>query len=339
MKEVFKPDIIIGHKVVPDPQDAEADDIIRQVTNMVQRPTDYDISAEDGILLETDVNQAGLMDFHKLDYIVEAGAKTAYAMIDSINRRISRRADPDELERRREAFHARKPALLFQNIQVEGIEDPLQRRYIINSIKHNKNVFTAEVFKREYFKLIADEQIKSIRPVAIFNRESSYFDVHLIVEPEKSTEINVGGNISTKPINQGYVSFEHRIFRNRSYKLNSNLYFGRFYSSFKVGGRVDFPMLRPFYLATYLTYNRWDFFSSSNELFFEDVRPPYIIQNESNIRGNWVSLKRHDKVTLGLAGAGSRDVYYQFGKISQADEPDKTDFNAFVIHADYEKIH
>lgn len=338
MKEVFKPDIIIGHKVVPDPQDAEADDIIRQVTNMVQRPTDYDISAEDGILLETDVNQAGLMDFHKLDYIVEAGAKTAYAMIDSINRRISRRADPDELERRREAFHARKPALLFQNIQVEGIEDPLQRRYIINSIKHNKNVFTAEVFKREYFKLIADEQIKSIRPVAIFNRESSYFDVHLIVEPEKSTEINVGGNISTKPINQGYVSFEHRIFRNRSYKLNSNLYFGRFYSSFKVGGRVDFPMLRPFYLATYLTYNRWDFFSSSNELFFEDVRPPYIIQNESNIRGELgFPLKRHDKVTLGLAGAGSRDVYYQFGKISQADEPDKTDFNAFVIHADYEK--
>lgn len=338
MKEVFKPDIIIGHKVVPDPQDAEADDIIRQVTNMVQRPTDYDISPEDGLLLETDVPEVGLWDFQKLDYIVEAGAKTAYATIDSISRRISRRSDPEELARRREAFHARKPALLFQNIQVEGIEDPLQQKYIINSIKHNKNVFTAEVFKREYFKLLADEQIKSIRPVAIFNRESSYFDVHLIIEPEKSSEINVGGNISTKPFNQGFVSYEHRIFKNRTYKLNTNLYFGRFYSSFKVGGRIDFPMLRPFYLASWLTYNRWDFFSSSNELFFEDVRPPYIIQNETNFRGELgFPLKRHDKVTMGLAGSGSRDVYYQIEKYNKADDPDKTDFNAFIIHADYEK--
>ncbi len=338
MTEVFKPDIIIGSKVVPDPQDAGADDIIRQVTNMVQRPTDYDISPEAGILLETDVPQAGLLDFNKLDYIVDAGAKTTYAMIDSISRRISRRSNPEELARRREAFHARKPALLFQNIQIEGIEDPLQRKYIINSIKHNKNIFTAEVFKREYFKLIADEQIKSIRPVAIFNRESSYFDVHLIVEPEKKAKINVGGNISTKPVNQGYVDFEYRLFKNRSYKLNTNLYFGRFYSSFKVGGRVDFPTLRPFYLASYLTYNRWDFFTSSNELFFEDVRPPYIIQNETNIRGEiGFPVKRHDKVSLGIAGTRSRDAYYQIEKFNKADEPDKTDFNALILHADYEK--
>ena len=338
MKEVFKPDIIIGSKVVPDPQDAEADDIIRQITNMVQRPTDYDILPEDGILLETDVPQVGILDFQKLDLIVEAGTKTTYAMIDSIRRRISRRVDNDELARRREAFHARKPALLFQNIQVEGISDPLQQKYIINSIKHNKNVFTAGMFKKEYFKLVADEQIKSIRPLAIFNHESSYFDVHLFVEPEKSGEINVGGNISTKPINQGFVNFEYRLFKNRSYTFNSNLYFGRFYSSFKLGGRIDFPLFRPFYVAGYLTYNRWDFFSTSSELFFEDVRPPYLIQNETNFRGELgFPVKRHDKISAGIAGSSSRDAYYQIEKYNKADEPDKTDFTAFIAHVDYEK--
>ncbi|HNZ68556.1 MAG: patatin-like phospholipase family protein [Bacteroidota bacterium] len=338
MKETFKPDIIIGSKVVPDPKTAEADDIIQQITNMVQRPTDYDLTPEDGIMLETDVQQVGLLDFPKLDFVVEAGQKTTEALIDSIKKRIPRRVDPEELARKRESFQARKPALLFQNIQVEGVEDPLQRKYIINSIKHNKNVFTVEVFKKEYFKLIADEQIRSIRPIAMFNNESGYFDVHLIVEPETRGEITIGGNISTKPINQGFASFEYRLFKNRSYTLYSNLYFGRFYSSFKAGTRIDVPSFRPYYLAGYLTYNRWDFFSSSNELFFEDVRPPYIIQNETNFRGEiGFPWKRHDKFSLGVAGSWARDSYYQIEKFTKADQPDKTDFNAVIVTGDYEK--
>jgi NTE family protein len=338
MKSTFKPDIMIGHKVANYPKSAETDDIVRQVANLVQRPTDYGIDPKDGIFLETDVSDVGLLEFEKLDYVLNEGKKTALAMIDSIKKRIQRRVDPEVLMRRREAFQSRKPALLFQNIQVEGIDDPLQRKYIINSIKHNKNVFTIEMFKKEYFKLIANEQIKSIRPLAIFNQETGYFDVHLKVEPEKKGEISVGGNISTKPINQGFVNLEYRLFKDRSYTLNSNLYFGRFYSSFKVGGRIDFPSVKPFYYASYLTYNRWDFFSASNELFFEDVRPPYIIQNETNFRNEvGFPVGNQDKICLGAAWAGSWDNYYQSDNYRKADEPDKTSFNAFVTHVEYEK--
>jgi NTE family protein len=308
------------------------------VANLVQRPTDYGIDPKDGIFLETDVSDVGLLEFEKLDGVVKQGEITARAMIDSIKSRIARRADPEELMRRREAFHARKPALLFQNIQVEGIEDPLQQKYIINSIKHNKNIFTIEGFKKEYFKLVADEQIKSIRPLAIFNQETGYFDVHLKVEPEKKGEISVGGNISTKPVNQGFVNLEYRMFKDNSYTLLSNLYFGRFYSSYKVGGRIDFPTLKPFYVASYLTYNRWDFFSSSNELFFEDVRPPYIIQNETNFRNEvGFPVGNQDKITAGIAWAGSWDSYYQTTNFKKNDNPDKTSFNASVVHIGYEK--
>jgi NTE family protein len=338
MDEAFKPDIIIGHKVATDPQAASDDDIIRQITNMIQRPTNYEIAPERGILLETNVNEVGILDFHRLDYIVTKGMQTTYPMIDSIVTRIKRRSDPNDLSRHRAAFNAKKPALLFQNIQLEGISDPLQHKYIISSIKHNKNIFTVETFKKEYFKLIADEQIKSIRPIAMFNNESGYFDVHLIVEPEKRAEINVGGNISTKPINQGFVSFDTRFFKNRSYALSSNLYFGRFYSSFKIGGRIDFPTELPLYLGSYLTYNRWDFFSSSNELFFEDVRPPFIIQNESSFRNEiGFPLGLHDKFTVGLSWSGSKDEYYQNEKFNKSDDPDNTDFNAAITHAEYEK--
>ncbi len=338
MVETFNPDIVIGHKVASDPRFATDDDIIMQITNMIQRPTNYEIPPEIGILLETNVDEVGILDFQRLDYIVEKGMRTTYPMIDSIKTRITRRENPVELQHRREEFKARKPALLFHNIQLEGIGDPLQQRFIINSIKSNKNIFTIETFKREYFKLIADQQIKSIRPIAMFNYETSYFDVHLIVEPEKRAEINVGGNISTKPINLGFFSFDYRFFNNRSYTLSSNLYFGRFYSSFKIGGRIDFPTEFPFYFGSYLTYNRWDFFSSSNELFFEDVRPPFIIQNESSFRNEiGFPLGLHDKVTAGIAWSGSRDEYYQSERFNKADDPDKTDFNAMITHVEYER--
>lgn len=337
MMETFKPDIVIGHKVANDPQTADSDDILMQVSNMIQRPTNYEIPQEVGILLETNVNEVGILDFHQLDYIVEKGQRTAYHMIDSLKQRIRRTSDPEEITRRRQAFNAKKPALLFQNVQVEGISDPLQRRYIINSIKHSKNIVTVDAFKKEYFKLIADEQIKSIRPIAMFNRESGYFDVHLKVEPEKTAEINVGGNISNKPINQGYVGLDYRFYKNRSYTFSSNLYFGRFYSSFKVGGRIDFPTELPIYLASYLTYNRWDFFSSSNELFFEDVRPPYIIQNESSFRNEiGFPLGLHNKISGGLSWSGALDEYYQTEKFNKSDEADRTNFNSLVTHVEYE---
>jgi NTE family protein len=338
MKKIFNPDIIIGHNVADSPEPAEADDIIRQIYTMIQRPTNYAIPSEDGILLKTDVPEVGTLDFQKLDEVVKAGEKTAASLIDSIKSRIKRRVDPDNLARKREAFHAREPALLFQNIQVEGVKDPLQQKYIINSLKHNKNILTIDVFRKEYFKLLTDQQIKSIRPQAVFNYESGYFDVILKVEPEKKAEINIGGNISTKPINQGYVDFRYRFFKDRSYSLSSNLYFGRFYSSYKLGGRVDFPTTKPFYFASYLTYNRWDFFSTSTQLFFEDVRPPYIIQNETNFRNEiGFPLGLHNKMSLGAAWSGSQDVYYQIEKYNKSDEPDKTNFNAFITHLDFEK--
>jgi NTE family protein len=338
MKEVFKPDIIIGHMVNNYPKSAEADDLVAQVSNLVQRPTNYDIDPKDGLLMETDLSEVGIMDFAKFDFVLAEGKKTALAMIDSIKKRVTRSLNPEELMRRREAFQARKPALLFQNIQVEGVADPLQVKYIINSIKHNKNVFTIEMFKKEYFKLVANEQIKSIRPLAMFNSQTGYFDIHLKVELEKKGIISVGGNISTKPINQGFLNLDYRLFRQRSYRLNSNLYFGRFYSSFKMGGRIDFPTIRPFYFASYLTYNRWDYFSSSNELFFEDVRPPFIIQNETNFRNELgFPVGRQDKITGGIAWAGSWDSYYQIKEFKSVDTPDKTRFNAFVTHVEYER--
>ena len=331
MKKDFQPDIIIGHKVADDTKAADPDDVMQQISNMVMRPTNFDIAPEDGILLETKFNNVGLLDFNKIELVNAMGEETANQMIDSIKNRIQRRVPKEVINQKRQQFNAKKPQLFFQNIQVEGVEDPMQRKFIIQSIKHRYNVISLSSLKKEYFKLIADDHLKSIRPISHYNKETGYFDLHLKVEPEKKFQVNIGGNISTKPINQGFASIDYRWYKNRAYNLNSNLYFGRFYSSFKVGGRIDFPSRLPFYLAAYSTLNRWDFFSSSSELFFEDVRPPYIIQDEYNLRFEaGFPLGVHSKFYTGVAFANSTDEYYQTDIFKKEDEPDQTTFNAFA---------
>ncbi len=331
MKEIYKPDIIIGHKVANDLKEAESDDLRQQISNLVMRPTNFKIKEEDGILLETKLENVSLLDFNKIDFALEAGMQTANEMIDSIKSRITRSQQQEITTKKRETFNSKKPELFFQNIQVEGVEDPMQRKFIIQSIKHKYNVVTLSSLKKEYFKLIADEHIKSIRPISHFNKETGYFDLHLIVEPEKKIEVKIGGNISTKPINQGFFSFNYRTYKSRAYTLMSNIYFGRFYSSYKIGGRIDYPTKLPFYFSGYSTFNRWDFFSSSSELFFEDVRPPYIIQNENNHRLEiGFPLGLHGKLFFNTNYSSSSDKYYQTDIVNKGDVADKTIFNAFV---------
>ncbi|MFW6290222.1 MAG: patatin-like phospholipase family protein [Mariniphaga sp.] len=338
MEKIYNPDIIIGHKVASTASEPGADNIMEQITNMVMRPTNYEIPPEKGILLETDLNSIGLLDFQKYDFIAEQGRKTAENYIDSIKTRIHRRVTVEEVNRKRKAFNAKKPELYFQNIQVEGVEDAMQRRFIIHSIKHSYNIVSLEELKKEYFKLIANEHLKSIRPLAYYNPETGFYDLHLKVEPEEKMRINMGGNISTKPINQGFVNFDYRTYHNRAYTLSSNIYFGRFYSSFKVGGRIDFPTSLPFYMAGYSTLNRWDFFASSSELFFEDVRPPYIIQGEYNLRMEaGIPLGLHSKLYTGGAFSNSNDEYYQTDIFKKEDQPDQTSFSAFTGQLGFER--
>ncbi|MBN1819591.1 MAG: patatin-like phospholipase family protein [Prolixibacteraceae bacterium] len=336
MKEVFKPDFIIGHKVA-DESRLNPEDLKNQIFKLIMRPTDYSIEPEDGILLETRFTNVGLLDFKRVDLIQSKGTQTAFAMIDSIKSRISRRVDKKEITRKRNEFNSRKPELLFKNVQVEGVTDDMQRKFIIQSIKHKQDVVTLDEFRKEYFKLVADEQIRSMRPIAYYNENTGYFDIHLKVEPEKKLKVKFGGNVSTKPINQGYFNVDYRFFQKRSYTLSSNIYFGRFYSSFKFGGRIDFPTKTPFYIAAYSTLNRWDFFSSSGELFFEDVRPPYIIQDENNFRIEaGLPLGVRNKLSAGFSLADSDDEYYQIKKFAKDDTPDRTSFNGSAWHIEFQ---
>ena len=334
MKEIFNPDIIIGHNVANNPKKPDPDDVMAQIENMIMQKTDYKIDSIDGLMMETTFNNIGLLDFKKIDMIENNGSETVQKYIDEIKKRIVRRVSPEDLAEKRRQFNMKKPNLIFQNIQVNGVNSTMQTKYIIQSLKHNSHVIDLKHLKTNYFKLVADKQIKSLRPVSKFNPETGYFDLSLIAKSNSPMQIKFGGNISTRPINQGFLSGDYRIFKDRSYTFSTNMYFGRFYSSFKAGARIDYPTALPFYLAGYFTLNRWDYYSSTTEFVFEDVRPPYIIQNETNFRTEiGFPVKNQGKLTFGGSYSYAKDGYYLTESIKAADIPDHTSFDAIAATA------
>ncbi len=330
MQEDFNPDFIIGHLVTELNQKPDPDDLFQQISAMVMQNYDYQIPDSLGVILETKLSDVGLVDFQKVNYVYSRGIETALLNIDAIEEKVERRVPVNEVNQRRDLFNDKKPNLLFNNVQVEGISDNLQRKYIIQSIRDKHRVLTIDQLYESYFKLIADEHIKSIRPVAIYNEQSGYFDLQLKVEPRKPFDVEFGGHLTTRANTFGFVEMNYKTFNTFSYTLTSNLYFGRFYNSFLLGGRMDAPTNRPFYVSGYFTYNLLDYLATSTDLIFTDIKPSYVTMSENNFRFEvGIPYTKTGLFNFAISNANSSNQYYQTSVFKVGDKLDKTTFKAF----------
>jgi len=333
MKQDFSPDIIIGSKVAKNSEKPDEDDVYIQLENMVMGKTDYYINEKEGILIETSFTDVSLLDFDRTIEISQKGYNSAILQMEQITKRITKRIDTTELNQKRKLFKSKIPKLYFQDIIVNGLKKQ-QTDYVNRVIRQNKQIFSVDQFSEAFFKLIADDRIASIYPTAIYNKETGYFDLLLKIKLEKPSEVQIGGNIASSSINQAYVGLTYRFLRRNATTIGANVYYGRLYSSLQVNGRRDFNAPFPFYFTAHLVLNRWDFFKSSNDLFFEDVRPSYLIQDEVNLRGSiGFPIMLNGKFETGIAASIMQDEYYQTKVFMKADTADKTNFNLMTLHA------
>jgi NTE family protein len=202
----FKPDIMIGSVVHFKDNKPKDDDLKLQIENMLVHKTNYSIPDSLGITIKLPVDHIALFDFERFDETKETGYKSAMAQMERIKSRITRRSDLEQLTRKREEYRSKSPTMTFNNIQVSGV-DGSQRFYIIRSIRHKSKIFDLEELRREYFKILADDKIKSLLPTADYNKKTGCFDLQLKAEQKKPLAVGVGGYFSLSDVNQGYIIF------------------------------------------------------------------------------------------------------------------------------------
>jgi NTE family protein len=227
--------------------------------------------------------------------------------------------------------------LVFDEVQVQGLNKN-QSHYVKKLLGLKKNgIITFEEIKPQYFRLAADQKIKQIYPLAIVDTLTGYYKLDLKIKKEKDIFLSFGGNFSSRPVNAAYIAAQYNYLGKIGVSVFGNTYFGRFYGSYQVKTKFDFPSKLPFYIETSFTRNRWDYFRSSTA-FFEESKPSYLVQNENFFDINaGLPAKNKAKLIFGGNVANLFDRYYQTKTFTQADTTDRTDFLLLSPYIHYER--
>lgn len=333
MYEDFYPDFIIGSNVTGNAPPPKEDDIMSQIRSMLVSKTNYDVICENGVIIEPKTNVA-LFDFDYTQALIDSGYASTLRKITKIKQCLHSEREKDELIKRRNSFLAKQPKLIFDEIDVTGLNES-QTSYVKNTLMPKGKQVSIQKLTDDYYKLAADERIKHIFPDAV-KKTNGLFKLKLNIKKEKDLLTYFGGNFSNRPISTGFVGFKYNYLGKIAMTITGNTYFGKLYTSAQIKARFDFPFKVPFFIEPNLTYNRWDFFKS-RYVFFEDVKPAYLIQREEF--GEiyiGVPAKNKGKFMLGTGYVNSINSYYQTDHYLESDTADRTSFSFANTSLSYE---
>lgn len=333
----FNPDVIIGCKAVSNFDNADPNDVISHLQNMISARTNFNLPEGKSILIEPNLpKRINIIDFSQKQAFIDSGYVATYRQMDSLKNLVHRRISAADLEGKRAAFVTKKPVVIIDSIKISGLKKPEQIKYVSKILSHESDYLTLETLKTEYFKLVADNKIKYIFPELYYDTTKSAYRLDLYIERGEHFMVGLGGNISSIAANSAFLSLQYRYFGRIGFDVTGNGYFGQFYSSAHGQLRLDIPSSIPFYLATGLTYNHKDY-SKTTRYFYEDKEPSYLIQNESNV-GLEIGFPATNKgkIINSYNTGYTKDIYYQTNDFTRADTADNTFFDFFTGNLAFE---
>jgi NTE family protein len=336
MREDFDPDIIIGSNVSSNEDPPEEDDFLSQLRNMVVSKTNYKLEGDSTVLIEPKVIY-GTFNFNHLQENIDSGYAAALRSLPEIKQKIHRRIHSKQVDVKRQAFNAKKIDFTFNEFRYDGLSKA-QGRYVNLIIKPKKKErINFDELKKGYYRVYENEKIARLFPYSRLNPVDSSYRLSLKVKKEKDLQLEFGGNVSSRPINTGYIGIGYNTINNTGMSFMANAYFGKLYASLLGTARIDVPVRLPIYIEPIVAINRWNYFNS-RATFFEDNNSLFLIQNEQYaLMQTSFALSNKTKTTLAGGLISLRDDYYQTQTFGQDDITDKTLFFGSTFTASIEK--
>ncbi len=327
MIDEHNPDFIIGSKCVSGDMTLKEDDVISQVENMVMAKTDYDIPQEKGIVIGRKYPY-GIMDFHKVDDIVEMGYQNALPYIKEIKERVARECTAEELELKREAFKTKKKPLKFHSkIEIDGELTDKQKSFITNTI-HDKEVsdFDYEKLKRGYYRIIASDFMKTFYP-SYKVLDDSLLTLKLRTAKSSSWNVSIGGNISSSSLNQGFLGVSYSHFGKNPWKIGAGVNMGKFYKGGYLSWRHDIGVRPLAYYSADFVAHQYDYYNGNQNLFAADKVPVNVQQLEYFGKLNFatpLAINRNILLKASFVAGQEYYKYYQNNNYTSLDFSDRS---------------
>ncbi|MEI7501101.1 MAG: patatin-like phospholipase family protein [Bacteroidota bacterium] len=325
----FHPDVIIGSRVAQRYQKADRDDIISQLLTMLMERQSDTITYSNSVMIIPKIPAVNLLDFSKTSELADSGYLAALRKITDIRKLVHDSVSLETISQRREAFNKQKPELRFDSIYISGL-NKMQEGYVRQILKHGKNTVSFEELQQGYFRFLDEGFAKSIFPVARFNQKSGNFDLYLDIQKSNNFGAQFGGNFSLGNNSEAFLELQYQYLWTKALHFLVNGYFGKVYSSAKVGGRIDFNSKTPWFIDVNYTYNHFNYFKNAS-FFFDDKTPNYVIESEyfGDIQSG-IPITNTGKISLGITYAFTNKKYYQDNLFTRTDTSDQTTFNFFA---------
>ncbi|MFM7218599.1 MAG: patatin-like phospholipase family protein [Bacteroidota bacterium] len=336
MESEFHPDFTIGVNASGNDAPTDESDLVSLLQVMMTNPSTATIEPGKGLLIDLETNDLGLFDFSNVAEIVDRGYTAAKSVIDSLKRQITAHSDSLVLHRQRGMFRSEIPRIRIKLLETEGISEK-QQEYVRRLVKPEPGLLSLEEIRNSYFRLVADNNIRSVDPKLILDPSDSTYMLLLKIRKERNLVTRFGGNISSRPISEAFAGITYHLWGKRAYSFIGNFYFGRLYTSGQTKIRMDAPSKRPFFLEADATLNQYDYFRSANA-FFSEQRPAYIIRSDYYFGMNAGTPVGNQAVITGGAGyVRVSNNYFQTMSFTQSDTADKTVLGGFSGFAEVER--
>lgn len=340
MQKDFDPDYIIGANVSSKtfneyPKDDDEKIVNRFIWYMLLSKTDSTAIGEKGVYIQPDLREYNSANFSPVEEIILHGYNAAIVDMPKIKQAISRRITPEELALKREKFKS-KDSLAFKNIKVSGIDEH-KTRYVTGVFRQDSTDISLKDIREGYYKLVADDNFETVYPRMIYQPKANIYDFELLVRPQTNFKIDVGGNISTRPISNLYLGLQYNYLRKNSYTFSTNFYSGRFYESVQGITRVDVSTKIPFYLEGEITYNHWNYFNTS-KITVENLDPIFIEQSDRKlVLKSGIPLSKNGKLEIHAGSLGFTDHFSPNNKFTTGDILDVSRFNGLTTGISIDK--
>lgn len=322
----FNPVYIIGSNVSNNAPPPTEDDLLSQLTNMLASHTDFSLPCNEAMLIQPKTT-VSTFEFSEIKAAIDSGYNATLAKIDSIKMQVQLRRPQAQLEMRRIEFRKTIPALAVSEVSTidrKGRDQVFVRKSILKNPAYGP--LSESRLERRYFRTYSTPDIDMMYPNLSLSSDTTY-KMSIKVRKAKDFKLDVGGLVSSRPVNTGFVGLEYRYLRKFAITAGVNSYFGKFYSSGKAYIDFHFPSIYPVSFTPYIILNRFDYFTSF-ATFVEDVKPSFLVQYENFVGAKFRQpIFNNSKSTIDYHYMEVRNSYYQTTDFSNKDTADLTRFN------------
>lgn len=279
MYDEMYPDFIIGSSVTGNSEVPNDDNLYLQLRNMLMSKSNFNPICENGITIQPWAD-VGIFNFETAKRLIDSGYVATMRLMPQIKSHIINYQSSEDLAQKRKKFKEKSSSdkIVYSSVNVMS-EDKKIAHFVKKSINNSGKDFTPKQLKRQYFRMMADEKIKSAYPTTMKDTVTGKYTLTLNVKKDKPLFFDVGGNISNRPISNFFVAAQYNHIGKIGFTAYANGYLGKLNSSAMGKLRFEFPTKLPFYVEPSFTISRWDYYRSS-ALFYDFEKPAYLIQED-----------------------------------------------------------